>query len=406
MRKLAVAGTVLAIMAAPTIAISADTNADTSSHQKTSDSQSRQTAQSRVPVVPASALLNAKVEDVKGMEAGKIEYLMIDAGTGKVSFAVLSDDRAGELIPVPWQALHVSKPGNRIQVKAEKAQIGQASRYRLDALADVTRPAARTTAYEYWAPLVATDKQASGQTSGDRSAQTGAESQQSKSAAKTDPSATPDQSDKMSQSTQTDTSTQMGQMGKSGQMDKSGQMNKSTQMTQADQSSQTSQSETSATDQSSSQLAQGSDQGDSGVPHILVGHGYVTTLMPPRFRFAEQISGSVIEGSEGEDLGEIDEVMIDVQHGQVAYVQVARGGFLGLDEKMVPVPLAALAYVPGRNTYRLDMPAQKFQERKAFTPASQSTSVRMKDLGELYRMYDAEPYWQQGTVGQSNQKKG
>ncbi|WP_229422833.1 PRC-barrel domain-containing protein [Telluria aromaticivorans] len=53
------------------------------------------------------------------------------------------------------------------------------------------------------------------------------------------------------------------------------------------------------------------------------------------------ISDSVVNAAE-EDLGDIKEIMLDMQTGQVAYVVLAFGGFLGLGEKLFAVPWQAL----------------------------------------------------------------
>ena len=53
------------------------------------------------------------------------------------------------------------------------------------------------------------------------------------------------------------------------------------------------------------------------------------------------IGDSVVNASE-EDLGDIKEIMLDMQTGQVAYAVLAFGGFLGMGEKLFAVPWQAL----------------------------------------------------------------
>ncbi len=53
------------------------------------------------------------------------------------------------------------------------------------------------------------------------------------------------------------------------------------------------------------------------------------------------IGDSVVNGAE-EDLGDIKEIMLDMQTGQVAYAVLAFGGFLGIGEKLFAVPWQAL----------------------------------------------------------------
>ena len=47
------------------------------------------------------------------------------------------------------------------------------------------------------------------------------------------------------------------------------------------------------------------------------------------------IIGVPVRNPEGEDLGQIEEVVIDLETGRVAYLVVSFGGFLGMGEKLV-----------------------------------------------------------------------
>ena len=55
------------------------------------------------------------------------------------------------------------------------------------------------------------------------------------------------------------------------------------------------------------------------------------------------LSGSSLKGDKvvnykGEDLGTIEEIMIDLDRGRVAYAVLSFGGFLGLGDKLLPSP--------------------------------------------------------------------
>ena len=54
------------------------------------------------------------------------------------------------------------------------------------------------------------------------------------------------------------------------------------------------------------------------------------------------ISGDKVVNRQGEDLGDIKDLMIDVDSGRVAYAVLEFGGFLGLGSKLFAVPLSAM----------------------------------------------------------------
>lgn len=76
----------------------------------------RQQDQTRAPVDRAQSagyerlrrLIGCNVEDASGRNLGEIENLAINTEQGEVSFVIISSD--GRMVPVPWQAVHISHP--------------------------------------------------------------------------------------------------------------------------------------------------------------------------------------------------------------------------------------------------------------------------------------------------------
>jgi sporulation protein YlmC with PRC-barrel domain len=57
---------------------------------------------------------------------------------------------------------------------------------------------------------------------------------------------------------------------------------------------------------------------------------------------ARNVLGMRVRNEQGRDVGEIDNLLIDTQTGQISYVVVAVGGFMGVGEKKVVVPWSDL----------------------------------------------------------------
>jgi sporulation protein YlmC with PRC-barrel domain len=69
-----------------------------------------------------------------------------------------------------------------------------------------------------------------------------------------------------------------------------------------------------------------------------------------------KVLGTDIRNLQDENLGKLDDVMIDLNHGKVAYGIVAmRHGFLGLDKDFVAVPWSALDWTGQADIARLDV---------------------------------------------------
>jgi sporulation protein YlmC with PRC-barrel domain len=57
-----------------------------------------------------------------------------------------------------------------------------------------------------------------------------------------------------------------------------------------------------------------------------------------RLLAASTIEGTPVQNQAGEDLGEINELMIDLEKGRIAYAVLSFGGFLGLGDKLFARP--------------------------------------------------------------------
>ncbi|MCO5381646.1 MAG: PRC-barrel domain-containing protein [Methanosarcina barkeri] len=58
----------------------------------------------------------------------------------------------------------------------------------------------------------------------------------------------------------------------------------------------------------------------------------------PQFLSASTIKGDKVVNRAGEDLGKIEELMIDLEDGRVAYAVLSFGGFLGMGNKLFAIP--------------------------------------------------------------------
>lgn len=62
----------------------------------------------------------------------------------------------------------------------------------------------------------------------------------------------------------------------------------------------------------------------------------------PRLMGADTLIGDDVYNHKDEDLGDIKEIMLDVNNGRIAYAVLSFGGFLGIADKLFAVPWNAL----------------------------------------------------------------
>ena len=76
---------------------------------------------------------------------------------------------------------------------------------------------------------------------------------------------------------------------------------------------------------------------------------------PPDVTAASALEGETVLDRQGVALGEIEEIMLDVKGGRIAYAVLAVGGFLGIGEKYFAVPWRALRLDAERKCFVLDV---------------------------------------------------
>jgi hypothetical protein len=113
------------------------------------------------------------------------------------------------------------------------------------------------------------------------------------------------------------------------------------------------------------------------------------TLLRGQFLFTYRV-----KSPQGEALGKIEEIMIDMELGRVAYAILSFGGFLGLGNKWVPVPWDALALQPDEKSLVLNIEKEKLQKAPNFEPATLPDLANRQWGAVIHAYYGYPPYWE------------
>jgi sporulation protein YlmC with PRC-barrel domain len=117
------------------------------------------------------------------------------------------------------------------------------------------------------------------------------------------------------------------------------------------------------------------------------------------YRRVSNLTGTTVTNAEGEDIGDIEDFVIDARRGQVAYTIVSFGGVWGIGEKYSAVPASAIQLNPRRNTARLNAD-RKTLESIAFDSDEFPDLSNQQYAQRLHEAFNAEPYWTvMGFVG-------
>ncbi len=86
----------------------------------------------------------------------------------------------------------------------------------------------------------------------------------------------------------------------------------------------------------------------------------------PDVMAAETLQGDDVINLQGEKLGSIEDIMLDVRSGRVAYAVLSFGGLLGMGDKLFAIPWAALTLDADRKCFVLDIPKDRLQNAPGF----------------------------------------
>ncbi len=83
---------------------------------------------------------------------------------------------------------------------------------------------------------------------------------------------------------------------------------------------------------------------------------------------ASKLVGMDVKNEANEDIGTVNDIVLDLGSGRVAYVVLSVGGFLGVGEKYIAVPPSAFrASTNGGNNLVLNVDKQRVQQAPGFS---------------------------------------
>ena len=110
---------------------------------------------------------------------------------------------------------------------------------------------------------------------------------------------------------------------------------------------------------------------------------------------ASTLEGDTVRNPEGEDLGKIDEIMIDISSGRVAYAVLSFGGFLGMGDKLFAVPWSALTVDEDERCFILDADKASLEQAPGFDKDNWPDMNDVTWGSEIFTYYQQTPYWEE-----------
>lgn len=81
---------------------------------------------------------------------------------------------------------------------------------------------------------------------------------------------------------------------------------------------------------------------------------------------AGSITGDEVCNMQDEKLGKIQDIMLDMAEGQIRYVVLSAGGFLGIGDRLFAVPWKALTLDRENQRFMLDVDVERLKSAPGF----------------------------------------
>jgi len=113
----------------------------------------------------------------------------------------------------------------------------------------------------------------------------------------------------------------------------------------------------------------------------------------PDVMAATTLNGDKVMSSDGEHVGKIYDIMLDVRSGRIAYAVLATGGFLGIGETLHAIPWSALTLDAIDRCFVVGIPAQRLKDEPGFDKNHWPSMADEKWGTTVHHYYNREPYW-------------
>jgi sporulation protein YlmC with PRC-barrel domain len=128
--------------------------------------------------------------------------------------------------------------------------------------------------------------------------------------------------------------------------------------------------------------------------------------MTNRFVPTSRLKVYDVTNASGEDLGQVQNFMVDMVTGKITLVIVAFGGFLGISDKWLAIPFEKMVWRPSDMKFILNVPREVLENAQGIDKDKWPADVTAEWLESVYMTYGCAPYWKEqiGKIFHTGQK--
>jgi PRC-barrel domain len=119
--------------------------------------------------------------------------------------------------------------------------------------------------------------------------------------------------------------------------------------------------------------------------------GRYTDIVPAK----KTVIGSKVVNAQNEDLGKIEDLVIDAGAGRIAYAVLSFGGFLGMGDKYFAIPWNAFRFNLAEKHAVLNLDKKQLENAPGFDKDNWPNMADSTWGTNIYKHYGYTPYWEE-----------
>lgn len=112
-----------------------------------------------------------------------------------------------------------------------------------------------------------------------------------------------------------------------------------------------------------------------------------------RFMPVSKLTTYDITNTAGEDLGQVENFVIDLVDGRITFAVAAFGGILGITDKWFAIPWVLLKLSLDQKRFIMEIPREILENAPGTDKDKWPEEIDLSWLEEVYKFYGVETYW-------------
>lgn len=117
---------------------------------------------------------------------------------------------------------------------------------------------------------------------------------------------------------------------------------------------------------------------------------------------SDECIGMKVSNPQDENLGEVNDLVCDLNQAKIAYVVLGFGGFLGMGEKLFAVPWQALNLDQAEKEFVINVDKDRLRDAPGFDRDRWPDMADVRWTQTVHGFYGTQPDWVYGYVGEGN----